>query len=107
MQDVGEQQLLVLLLMLQAQLQQGRGAGPAVGIGLLDQAQHGRIHMGAVDAHLVQRRAAQQAALGPRVARAQGLVIGVEEVEEALVKGLVARQQGRSSRASKNQLVCA
>jgi len=91
-QQVGEDQLLVLLLVVQAQLDQvaGRGGQPRA-----QQVGHRLVDMLAVGAHLRQRRARQQAAARPLVARADGVVVRVEQEAEALVEAPVAGAERR------------
>jgi hypothetical protein len=90
MQDVGDQQLLVLLLVVQAERDDRLDGGPQRGVGTVEQCEHGRIHMHPVGMHLVNRRARHQAALRARVTWAEGFVVRVEEVMEALIERLVA-----------------
>ena len=54
-----------------------------------------------------QGRACQQPALDTGVARAQGLVVGVEEVVEVRLKHLVPGTWGCSTSVSTNQVVWA
>ena len=91
-QDVGEDQFLVLLLVLQPQFEQRRRRGPGVGAGIGDESTQGLIHVRAVGVHLGQPRPRQQAALRPRVARAERFVVGIEEMEEARIERPVARR---------------
>lgn len=88
--DVGEDQFLVLLLVVEPQFQQGvesRVAGLAG-----DQRVHGFVHMLAVAQYLGQVRAREQAALRPRMARADGVVVGVEQHAVAGMEGAIARR---------------
>jgi hypothetical protein len=87
--EVGDDQLLVLLLVVQAQLdhvqrrhRQRRAR---------EQLRHASIDVGAVAPYLVQPGAREHAALRARELFAQGVVIGIEEVAEIGMKGLVAR----------------
>ena len=73
-QHVGEQQLLVLLLVLQTELDQ---SGRLVRR-MRQQPQHRGIDVAAERADAFGGRARQQPAVGTRVTRTNGLVIGVE-----------------------------
>jgi hypothetical protein len=77
--DVGEDQLLMLLLVLEAQHHPGANL---VAQAALQRLEHLGVDPPPIAADLVQRRTRQQAARGARMARADGLVIGVEEVVE-------------------------
>lgn len=57
---------------------------------LVLQTQHRSVHMYAAVLNVCQARARQQAALGSRVAWPHRLVVGVEQVGEAVVKRLVS-----------------
>ncbi len=76
--DVGEQQLLVLLLVLQAQFQDLQGLRrQRAGLQLR---QHAGFDLVPVLQHLRQRGPRQQAAMRPRMRRADALVVTVEQV---------------------------
>ena len=91
-EQIHQQQLLVLLFVLQAQLQQG-----APGLlrqpmgrerGDVEQLLEGPIHPLPPGQDLRDRRPAQQAALGPGMAGANGVVVAVEQVAPAGIGGL-------------------
>lgn len=90
MLDVGEQQFLVLLLMGEAEFEHRRQPLQQCHIGLRQQAFHGRVDMAAIGVDLFGRRPAEQAALRPRLPFAESLVIGIEEVVEAVVEDGIA-----------------
>ncbi len=89
-QHVGLQQFLVLLFMLQPQLYQAVCLRPHGRLGRAYKVQHGGIDVLAVNVDFGQCRARQQTALGARVARSQGFIVGVEEVKVLWIKYLVA-----------------
>lgn len=90
-QHVGQQQLLVLLFVVQAQ----RDEPPdRLRNAARQQALHGRVHMGAVGEHLVQRGPRQHAPARPRVAGADGLVVRIEQVAVACIRRAVAGHVG-------------
>ena len=66
----------MLLFMVQPEFDQCRTLGQRR---QAQQGLQGPVHMGAIRKHLFECRAGQQAALGPRLALANRLVIGVEE----------------------------
>ena len=68
MLQIGEYQFLVLLLVVDAEFDQVKQRRRQGGIG--KQAFHVRVHVAAVVAHFVERRARQQAALGAQMTRA-------------------------------------
>ena len=86
-QQVGQDQLLVLLLVVQAQLDQ---RADVVGHAAAQQVGHRVVDVRAVRQHLGQRRPRQQAAARPLMARADGVVVRVEQEAEALVEAAVA-----------------
>ena len=92
MQDVGQHQLLMLLLMLQAEFDQReqRRIGLVLNLQPFDQRQQRRIDMRAKAPHLGGGWPRQQPALRPRMARAERLVIGIEEKAEAFVEDAIA-----------------
>ena len=85
-EDVGQQQLLVLLLVIDAELDQFERRRRQLGQSALERL----VDVRALVADLVQRRAAEHSALGPRMPLALALVIAVEQVGEALVERPVA-----------------
>ena len=88
-QDVGEQQFLVLLLVMQADLQNFEHARGIRGRHIGDQPLDRGIDMGAIGGDVGAVRPRDQAALGARMARAGGDVIGVEQEGKTLVEDLV------------------
>ncbi len=86
-QQVGEDQLLVLLLVVQPQFDQRAGG---VGDAAAQEVAHRVIDVRPVGEHLAQRRARQQATARPLVARADRVVVRVEQETEALVEAPVA-----------------
>ena len=80
----------MLRLVVQAQHQRAGGGVQGGGIGLGDEAVHRRIDPAPVGPHLVQRRATEWPALRPRVARAQRLVIPIEQPRPAQIGRPVA-----------------
>ena len=91
MQNVGDEQLLMLLLVIEPDLEDAGDLGPHLGVGLLDQRPDCGIDMRAILGDLGGVRARDQAALGPRVARSGGDVVGIEQEGEAFVVDLVVR----------------
>ncbi|MCY1400822.1 hypothetical protein D9M71_159250 [compost metagenome] len=87
MQDVHQQQFLMLLLMRKPQLDQFGGGG---GQRRSQQGAHVYIHMLAVVQHLAHARTGHQPALRPGMARADGFVIGVEQVSKGRIERAVA-----------------
>ncbi len=86
MLEIGEQQLLMLLFMIEPEREQ-------VGAALRDQwhgVQHGLVDAAAIVDHVGEAGPRQQAALGPRMARAFRFIIAVEQERPALVVQLVA-----------------
>ena len=79
----------MLLLMLHAKLDEFGERGISVAARCKELAQ-ARIHMGAIGQNLLAGRARQQATIRAGMARACGLVIGIEEEGEAFIKGAVA-----------------
>jgi hypothetical protein len=73
--QVAEDQLLVLLLVLQSELDERLGLGAQAGSA--EQRDHGPVDIVAVGDHLGQGRAREHAALGPRMPRADRVVVGV------------------------------
>ena len=61
----------------------------------------------AIRENVVERRARKQAALRPRMALADRVVVGVEEHPEGGVESAIAAQSRSSTKVSKNQVVCA
>ena len=98
MQDVGEDQFLVLLLVLHTEFDQRRQCfnvgivGVAIPVG--QQTRDAGVDIGAPGAHLVHRRARQQAAPGARIALADAVVVRVEQHPKGWMKGLEARLHG-------------
>ncbi len=78
MQDIGQQQLLMLLFMVQTELDQRGDLGAAAA--RVQQRQHRGVDMATIGGDLVQRRTRQKPPLRARMARADGLVIGIEQV---------------------------
>ena len=94
--DIHQDQLLMLLLVLQAKFDQGGRRGRKAS---LQQAQHRFIDMAAIGPHLIERRAAEEAALRARMALADAHIITVElnrigRIESAIA-GLVLREEKR------------
>ncbi len=86
-EDVGQHQFLVLLLVIDAELDQLERRRRKLGQSARSSASS---TCAAIAAHLVQRRAAEHAPLGPRMPLALALVIAVEQIGEALVERPVA-----------------
>ena len=84
-QDVGEHQLLMLLLVVQSDLQNARDFGPRRTARFGDQRFNRRIDVRAVLRDLGRVRPRDQSTFGPRMARAGGDVIRVEQKREALI----------------------
>jgi len=103
MQHVGEDQFLVLLLVVQAERDQGLHGPPARFIAVADEVLHGRIHMRAIGMDLGQGRPGQQPALRPRMARAQGFVVGVEKIKKKFVERLIVRGVGLQNQGLEKQ----
>ena len=94
-EQIHQQQLLMLLFVLQAQLhqgQQGIGGGARTSLQVLQQILQPLVHPVAPGQHLRDRGSAQQAPLGPGMAGADAVVIGVEQVAPAAIGRLVALQ---------------
>ena len=83
----------MLLLVVQAKLDQVADLWPDRLVRRFDQAEHGRIHMGAIGEHLRRGGAGDQTALGARVPLAHRLVIGVEQVGVPVVERRISRQR--------------
>jgi len=79
----------VLLLMLDAELDQRQQRW--VGVAALEQPRDVVLHGFAIGQDLLQRRTREQPALGPRVALAHGVVIGIEEDAEGGMERRAAR----------------
>ena len=106
-QDVREDQLLVLLLVVDAELDQlGHGRLP-LRYPALEQRLERRIDMPAIAQHFFQRGAREQPALGARLPRSRGLVVGIEAVGETLIEGAKARQMRLAARTSRRTRWCA
>jgi hypothetical protein len=90
-QGVHEQQLLVLLLVGQAQLEERLGLGVERS---LQQCLHVPVDVVAVGKHLVKGRPGHQPALRTRLARANGLVVGVEQITEGAIEHCITCQVG-------------
>ena len=84
-QQVHQQQFLVLMFVLYAQLHQGRNPFRRI----LQQRLQPRIHPMAPGHDIGDRRAAEQTALRPGMACADGFVIGVELIAPERVAGLM------------------
>ena len=82
----------MLLLVVQAQFDQRGRCLPGSFIGGLDEGLHCDVDMVPVVLHLGQPGPREQAALWPRMARAQRLVVRIEEQEEPGVKRPVTRR---------------
>ncbi len=78
--QIGDDQLLVLLLVLQPELHERTEIGLARRA--RQQALHARVDVRTIGADLVERRARQQSALGPRMLRPDRVVVRVEEHPE-------------------------
>lgn len=87
--EVGDDQLLVLLLVMQTQLD---ALGKGVRQRPLQQRAHRRVDVPAIGADLVAPRARQHAALGPRMSRADRVVVRIDQHAERGVKGPVVRR---------------
>src|SRR4051812_5730685 len=85
MLDVGEHQLLVLLLVMEAELDD---------VTRLVELGHARIDVRAVLHHFLDGGTGQKAARGAIPARADGVVVRVEEERVARIEGLVAVARG-------------
>jgi len=88
----------MLLLVMETEFEDWRHLAPDTRLGLVDEAQHRRRHMVAIGADGVDRRARQKASLGARMARADRLVIGIEQVGEGRVErpvGGIERRQDK------------
>ena len=81
----------MLLLVVPAELEQGCGFMPRGLAGGGDKARHRGANMVAISADDIDRRARQHAALGSRMARADRLVIGIEQIGEGRVEHPVVR----------------
>ena len=91
MQDIGEQQFLMLLLMMEADLEHARKLGKGALGHHADQLLHCRIDMRAIVGDALRIRARDQTALRPRVTRAGGDIIGIEQKREVIIEGHVIR----------------
>ena len=91
MQDVGDEELLMLLLVIEADLENAVDRGPRLRVGLLDQRLDRRIDMRPIRRDLGRAGPRDQPAHRPRVTRAGGDIVGVEQEREALVEDPVAR----------------
>ena len=104
--DVHEQQLLMLLLVMEAQGDQV--AGSPGWSGSREQRPHGVVDMGAIARDLLDARTRQEAALGPRMAGADRLVVRVEDVGVRIVERRGSRSAySPRTNVSKNQVTCA
>ena len=92
---VHQQQFLMLLLMIEPELDQLAGRGPGIDGKRVEQPAHRPVHMGAIGDDLGDLRPGQQAAVGTRMPLAHALVIGIEQISESRIEGLVARQVRR------------
>ena len=101
-EDVGEEQLLVLLLVVDAELDQVERRRRK----RRQRALQRLVDVRAIGADLVERRAAEHPAPGPRVARAFALVIAVEQEGAALVERAVVRRRDREARRSRRTRWC-
>ena len=93
--DVHEQQLLMLLLVMEPQ---GDQLGKPWLARISQQGLHGAVDVGAIARDLLDARAREQAALGPRMARPHGLVVRVEDegvciVEHPVAGGVLAEHE--------------
>ena len=80
--DVHEQQLLMLLLVIEPERDQGGEPFIRLARTPPSQPRHRRVDMPAIVEHPLQRRPGEQPARRPRVARPDGLVIGIEQIGE-------------------------
>ena len=99
----------MLLLVMQAELEQRGRPAPGRGVGGFGKARHRGVDMVAIGADDIDRRARQEAALGPRMARPHRLVIGVEQigegrVEHAILPGERAEDEGLEKPAGVRQM---
>ena len=76
----------MLLLVVQAEFDQRRDVVPQLRADIVDQLQHRRGDVVAIGGDRIDGRARQEAALRPRMARPDRLVIGVEQVGEGGVE---------------------
>jgi len=84
----------MLLLVVEAKLDQRGQLLNLRGIGLLQKGEHGIVDVFAVDVYLGHGGPRDQATVEPVVLRANGVVVGVEEVLVAFLDGLVAAEVG-------------
>ena len=104
-EDVGQEQLLVLLLMIDAELDQLERAGGQVG---QDACRAPRRHGARQSRTSSSDRPAEHAALRPRMALALALVIAVEQIRRSARRTAGSPATwSRSTKVSKNQVVCA
>ena len=107
-QQVHQQQLLVLLLVLQTQLDQGQGCCRLLGLEPVQpfqQALQAGADPLAPGQEFPNPGPGQQAPLGPGMAGANGVVIGIEQVAPAAVGGLVGGHQGQKFRMLEQELL--
>ena len=89
--DVHQGKLLMLLFVMQAELDQVFELRKRIVPGVVQQRFHRRVDMGAIGHHVVQRRPGQQTAIGARMTRADGFVVGIEQVIVVGMEFRVAR----------------
>jgi len=83
---IHQDQLLMLLLVIESELEQRLPVAAAA----LDQVGHGLGHMPAIGQDLFDSRPGDHAALRPRMPRAHGLVVGIEEIFVGRIESPVA-----------------
>ncbi len=90
MENIGEHQFLMLIFVMQADLEHAEDFGQRRGLGLGDQPLDRGVNVSAVGGDFLVGGAGDEAALGARMARTGGDIIGVEQEGEARVEDLVA-----------------
>ena len=91
MLDVHQHQFLMLLLVVKAKLDERRRLAPHRIADRVGKPQHRGGDVIAIGADRIDCRARQEAALRPRVARSDRLVIGIEQIRESRVEDAIAR----------------
>ena len=106
-QDVGEHQFLMLLLVMEPDLEDRQDRGQRGVVRVVDQRRNRRVDMRAVGRDFARVRPRDQAALRPRMARAGGDVVGVEQEREALVERPVAGHDAAAAETARRTRSCA